>query len=105
MLCTFATRVGPLDPVSAVNQVVGSICYQYNSYLSAKGWVNTIREWNDEIRRFAEQKDIRLIDCAEALTGNRAIFRDYIHFTKLGHETLAEIVSLPLLNDAICEES
>lgn len=99
IICTFATEVGPLDNISSINGTVGSLCFKYNSYLSAKGWVNTVRDWNEEIRFFAANNHIRLIDLANVLTGNKAFFRDYVHFTRKGHQEIAKLISAEILKE------
>jgi len=61
-------------------------------YLSPKGWVNSIEEYNDVIREIAAKKGIGLIDIEKELNGKSQYFDDLVHFNKRGHEFVSQII-------------
>lgn len=71
---------------------VATLVFKYNPYLSLTGWVNTIERFNQVIRRVATREQVLLIDVEAALAGQHALFRDYVHFTPGGHETMAKVL-------------
>jgi hypothetical protein len=96
IICTFATKVGKNDCPLAIARSV-SFCFNYNTYLSVAGWLATVRELNDEIREFGQTHDVKIIDLEKRITGKEELFRDYVHFSKKGHQEIGKTVALELL--------
>ena len=92
VLCTFAIshdgRYLNDPPAAIMNSVL-----KFNEKLSYKGWVNTVKSFNDIIRKTAEKHNVILVDLYKEVTGKREYFRDFFHFTKKGHKKVAELIS------------
>ena len=91
VLCTFASSHLRKN-LSSMPDSVATLVFKYNSYLSLTGWVNTIERFNQVIRRVAEREQVLLIDVEAALAGQHDLFRDYVHFTPVGHEMMAKVL-------------
>jgi len=95
VLITFATAYGPAN----ANELPAEIVRQnlaMNIVLSATGWIKSIAEFNDELRRIAKERDLVCIDLAAELAGHPELFRDLWHFTPKGHTRVAELLSSSL---------
>ncbi len=89
VLCTFATSHLRRDLPNFPESVV-TLVFQYNIYLSLVGWVTTIERFKNILRQIAAEESIVLIDIENEVAGHHGYFRDYVHFTPLGHSVVAE---------------
>lgn len=101
ILCTFPTRVGPSDNNRLINEIVGDLCFKYNHYLSARGWINTIKDLNEQIKLLSENEKVSFIDLEGSLTGKPQFFRDYVHLTPEGHIKVANIIASEILTQSL----
>ena len=62
-------------------------------YLSPTGWVSTIKEYNQRIRKIAVNEQVDLIELEKALNGKSENFIDFVHFNKKGHAKVAKIIA------------
>jgi hypothetical protein len=88
VLCTFATshQRGQLPDIP--RDVLGFM-FRYNVYLSVEGWFDTLERFNTIIKQLSAQEQIQLIDLDAELSGHSQYFRDFVHFTPVGHERVA----------------
>ncbi len=69
---------------------------KYNTYLSPHGWIKTISEYNNVLKKIANNKNIPLIDIGSKLNGDYQYFIDFVHFNERGHSMAASIIALEL---------
>jgi hypothetical protein len=96
ILCTFSTSHGGRDSRS-VPDSVATFMFKYNAYLSVAGWLHTIEKFNHILKRIAAQDGILLIDLEKEISGHPDYFRDFVHFTPLGHATVASVIQRALI--------
>lgn len=92
VLCTFATSYRR-DELATLPFEVRQFMLRYNMYLSPRGWLDTIQRLNERIEQVARSEHVPLVDLAEAITGKRDLFRDFVHFSTVGHERVAELIA------------
>ena len=92
ILTTFATRY---DVSNYKNIPLDDKLWfvRYNEYLSSKGWVETISEFNRITKDVARKNNIMLLDVAPDLSGKVNLFTDFVHFSKRGHEVIANAMA------------
>jgi len=66
---------------------------RYSVYMSPKGWIDTVKQFNAAITEIAINKGIKLIDLASPLSGKPWLFTDFVHFNEDGHKQVAKILS------------
>lgn len=66
---------------------------RYNPHLSRQGWLQSIARLNQEISTLAEQQGLQLIELADSTSGQASFFRDFSHFTREGHQHVAEQIA------------
>lgn len=66
---------------------------RYSVYLSPKGWVDTVRLFNNALTEIALNKGVKLIDLALPLSGKPWLFTDFVHFNEDGHKQVAKVLS------------
>jgi hypothetical protein len=100
VLCTFATshdsRNVDAAPLDTVNTIL-----RYNMHLSMRGWVKTVEKWNTIIRRVAGDEKLAVIDVNAAVAGKTRYFRDFVHFTREGHDVVARTLAEGLRSEAV----
>lgn len=92
ILCTFASSHDRKD-LDAMPVRVKNFLLRYNVYLSVPGWVKTIEEFNDDIRRIGAEQNVCVIDLNKQIGGRKKYFRDFVHFTKEGHRVMAQSIA------------
>jgi len=88
VLCTFSISYDEQYFENPPSNIVNNLL-RFNRYLSYKGWVETVKSYNNIIREIAIEKNIGLIDISKMLTGKHKYFRDFIHFTSDGHNLVS----------------
>jgi hypothetical protein len=96
ILCTFATSHVRRDLPDFPDSVT-TLVFKYNIYLSLTGWVETIERFNNILRHIAAEEGIVLIDVEKEIAGRHDYFRDFVHFTPLGHAAVASVIQRPLV--------
>jgi len=91
VLCTFATSHSGEQLDEIPREIVLGL-FQYNMYLSMRGWTDSVERVNAIVTRIAREERIPLVDVAAKLTGQSVHFRDFVHFTPDGHARVAEIL-------------
>ena len=66
---------------------------RYNPYLSPRGWLKAAREFNEVLRKIAQERGVLLLDLDSRLTDEAHFFRDPVHFTPAGHEEAAAFLA------------
>lgn len=89
ILVTFATKYN-ISNFKKMKYDEKLFLTRYNEYLSPKGWVKTIRDFNNIIRQTANENSIPYIDLAKNLGGQSEYFTDFVHFTKNGHKIVGQ---------------
>ncbi|KZY61036.1 hypothetical protein A3742_03110 [Oleiphilus sp. HI0071] len=92
LLSTFSVSHN-LDNLKLMPKSLKTNFVRYNSYLSPKGWVNTINQFNDVVRFVSIKEGVGLIDVAAELNGHPEYFVDFVHFNKKGHKHVAMIIA------------
>jgi hypothetical protein len=69
---------------------------RWAAHISAEGYYATVASWNGIIRDVARNRDVQLIDLAEAMRDQPEWFRDFTHFTVEGHRRVAEVIAREL---------
>lgn len=88
VLCTFSVSYDEKSFANPPGEIVNNLL-RFNRYLSYKGWVETVRSYNNILREIAIEKKLGLIDISKMLTGKHKYFRDFIHFTSEGHNLVS----------------
>ena len=88
VLTTFAARYDSGEYNAFADELFYSQL-RYNPFLSRRGWLDSIDRLNQEIRAVAQAEQLPLIDLAAAVAGDANAFRDFSHFTTLGHQRIA----------------
>lgn len=100
ILCTFATSHVRRDLPDFPDTVVYFV-FKYNVYLSVGGWVETIERFNRILRRIAAEEGILLIDLEPQIAGHHDYFRDFVHFTPVGHSAVAKVIHHELVTHSV----
>jgi hypothetical protein len=100
ILCTFATSHVRGDLPNFPDSVV-TLVFKYNIYLSLVGWVETIERFNRILRRIAAEEEVMLIDLENEISGHHDYFRDFVHFTPLGHSSVAKVIHQTLVTHSL----
>ena len=95
VLSTFAARYTS-DQYAAFDDELFRSQLRYNPFLSRRGWLVSIDQLNQEIRAVAAAEQVPLLDVAAVLAGDAAVFRDFSHFSKLGHQRVAATLAAGL---------
>ncbi|MGI9286669.1 MAG: SGNH/GDSL hydrolase family protein [Pseudomonadales bacterium] len=66
---------------------------KYTSLISPETWPRITSELNKIIRQVAEQHKVLVIDLEKAALDEPDNFKDYFHFTKIGHKKVGEFVA------------
>ncbi|MEM7417560.1 MAG: GDSL-type esterase/lipase family protein [Gemmatimonadota bacterium] len=86
ILATFAPRAtDPADLAPATRTWM----LRWNPNQTPDGYLATVLEWNEAIRRVAAEESVPLIDAERALGGRLENYRDFAHFTEDGHQIAA----------------
>ena len=99
VLCTFAISH------SKESELPNDYWYgvlRVNPNLSKAGWFATIARFNRLLRRIADREDVVLIDVDARTTGHTSYFRDFVHFSEAGHESVAKVIA-ESLNRAVSQ--
>ena len=95
VLSTFAARYTS-DQYAAFDDELFRSQLRYNPFLSRRGWLVSIDQLNQEIRAVAAAEQVPLLDVAAVVAGDAAVFRDFSHFSKLGHQRVAATLAAGL---------
>jgi len=97
ILTTFATRYD-INNYEDMSYDQSLSLMRYNEYLSKKGWVNAVFQFNKIIRETANENNILLIDIEKEISGKQEYFRDFIHFTINGHSVIGQLLADNFIN-------
>jgi len=92
VLTTFAARYDSGEYEAFADELFYSQL-RYNPFLSRRGWLDSIDRLNQEIRAVAQAEQVPLVDLAGAIAGDASAFRDFSHFTPLGHQRVADTLA------------
>ena len=92
VLCTVPRLFGDPDSVSD-QPALASTLLSGNHGISLAGLNDAFERYNDTIRRFADEKDIPLVDLDRIVPKREAFFRDALHFNSRGHALVARSVT------------
>jgi hypothetical protein len=92
VLCTFATAY-TLDNLASTPQEYELNLLRFNVFLSLRGWLDSVERFNAVLRAVAEREQVQLIDVSAALSGRSELFRDMVHFPKVGHAEVARLMA------------
>ena len=73
--------------------------YSFNMHLSIAGWMQTVRELNQGLYAMASRLDVPIIDLDGPIGGQSALFSDFHHFKWEGHERVAQVLTMALLQE------
>ena len=97
VLITFATKYN-INNYKQMTHDEKLWLLRYNGYLSPKGWINTVAEFNKIIKQTAIENNIPCIDLAKHISGKKDLFTDFVHFTKNGHKIIGELLATKIMN-------
>lgn len=92
VLATFAGRYR-VDQLAQFDGELERSLLRYNPHLSAEGWLATIARFNAVIRSVAAAEGVTLVELAGPVAGESRYFRDFSHFTPVGHERVAAVLA------------
>lgn len=94
-LITFAARYREQEVQQFSDELFRSQL-RYNPHLSKQGWLNSIKRLNSELELLATALELPLIRIAEQTSGQEQFFRDFSHFSRAGHEHVAQKIAQQL---------
>ncbi|MDB3935100.1 hypothetical protein N9383_00090 [Granulosicoccus sp.] len=95
VLTTFAIAYDHINYQSAPRSLQMTFVRE-NPTLSLEGYAHTVHELNVELREFARQRELLIIDLAAVAGGRSELFVDLVHFNPLGHQRIAETIAADL---------
>lgn len=92
VVCTFARAFSNDQPATTRARLAATASF-FNPYLGIDGLIDAYDRYNHAIRDVAVSTNVRLAEADRKIPRGEPSFRDSVHFSRLGHQQMAEILA------------